>query len=199
MNNNEFLVLNAMRLAEYAHRKKNQYRKAPPGEDRPAYFLHPTEVAWLLMESGIDDDELIAAAFLHDIIEDCGYDETALAAAIGNQRVAQRVATVSETDKSQSWESRQQAYWERLSALNDPAILALSCADKTSNLMDMNRLLGKGHDVGSFTKRGFSAQRAKFERLDSLFRGRVPVRLYQRFERALAEFSQHDPKGPKNC
>ena len=182
-----------MRLAEYAHRKQNQHRKAPPGEDRTAYFLHPTEVAWLLLESGIDDDELIAAAFLHDVIEDCGYDETALAEAMGNQQVARWVAMVSEVDKTQSWETRQQAYWERLNALNDPAILALSCADKISNLMDMNRLLAKGYDVSSFTKRGFAAQYAKFDRLDRLFCGHVPPRLYQRFERALAEFREYDP------
>lgn len=193
LKSHDFLVLNAMRLAEYAHRKQNQYRKAPPGEDRPAYFLHLTEVAWLLAQSAIDDNELIAAAFLHDIIEDCGYDETSLAQAIGNCRVAQRVAAVSELAKGQSWEARQQAYWERLRAINDPAILALSCADKTSNLMDMNRLLAKGYDVSSFTKRGFASQCAKFERLDLLFRGRVLARLYQYFERALTEFRQQDP------
>ena len=50
LKSHDFLVLNAMRLAEYAHRKQNQYRKAPPGEDRPAYFLHLTEVAWLLAQ-----------------------------------------------------------------------------------------------------------------------------------------------------
>ncbi|MDG4550899.1 MAG: HD domain-containing protein [Candidatus Contendobacter sp.] len=184
------LVPNAMRLAEYAHRQRNHHRKAPPGEDRPAYFLHLAEVAWLLLDSGIRDPEPVAAAYLHDIIEDCGYDETALAEAIGNARVAALVAAVSETAKNQSWEIRQQHYRERLAALNDPVILALSCADKTSNLTDMNRLMAKGHPVNSFTKRGFEAQRAKFEALDALFQGRTPERLHQRFQRALAEFRE---------
>ena len=133
---------------------------------------------------------LIAAAFLHDTIEDCGYDEGRLAQAIGNRRVAALVAAVSEPDKRQSWEDRQQHYRERLSALNDPALLALSCADKTSNLTDMNRLMARGHAVDSFTRRGFDAQRAKFEALDRLFLDRVPERLYQRFQQALAEFRQ---------
>lgn len=184
------LVPNAMRLAEYAHRQRDHRRKAPPGEDRPAYFLHLAEVAWLLMESGIRDPEPVAAAYLHDIIEDCGYDEAALAAALGNARVAALVTAVSETDKNQSWENRQQHYRERLAMLNDPVILALSCADKTSNLTDMNRLMAKGHPVGSFTQRGFEAQWAKFEALDALFQGRTPERLYRRFQRALAEFQQ---------
>ncbi|HRD65847.1 MAG TPA: HD domain-containing protein [Candidatus Competibacter sp.] len=190
MNVHDFLVLNAMRLAERAHRQRNHQRKAPPGEDRPAYFLHLAEVAWLLNDGGVRDDELIAAAFLHDIVEDCGYDERSLADALGNARVAALVAAVSEVDKGQSWESRQQSYRERLAALNDPAILALSCADKTSNLMDINRLLAKGYAVDSFTKRGFASQQAKFESLDRLFRGRVPERLYQRFREALAEFRE---------
>jgi len=179
-----------MRLAEYAHRQRNHRRKAPPGEDRPAYFLHLAEVAWLLMDSGIRDAEPVAAAYLHDIIEDCGYSETSLAEAIGNARVAALVAAVSETDKNQSWEDRQHHYRERLAALDDPVILALSCADKTSNLTDMNRLMAKGHPVDHFTKRGFAAQQAKFAALDALFQGRTPERLYQRFQRALAEFRE---------
>ena len=191
MNTPDFLVLNAMRLAERAHRQRNHRRKAPPGEDRPAYFLHLAEVAWLLGDADVRDDELIAAAFLHDIIEDCDHDEHSLADAIGNARVAALVAAVSEIDKGQSWEIRQQTYRERLAALNDPAILALSCADKISNLMDMNRLLAKGHAVDRFTKRGFEPQQAKFEALDRLFQGQVPERLYQRFRRALAEFREH--------
>jgi len=189
-NPDDSLVPNAMRLAEYAHRQRNHRRKAPPGEDRPAYFLHLAEVAWLLMEGGIRDAESVAAAYLHDIIEDCGYDETALAEAIGNARVAALVADVSETDKNQSWEDRQQHYRERLAALNDPMILALSCADKTSNLTDMNRLMAKGHPTSSFTQRGFEAQRAKFAALDALFQDRTPERLYRRFQRALAEFQE---------
>lgn len=190
MNTLDLLVPNAMRLAERAHRQRNHQRKAPPGEDRPAYFLHLVEVAWLLGDGGIRDDELLAAAFLHDIIEDCDYNEHSLADAIGNTRVAALVAAVSEIDKGQSWETRQQTYRERLATLNDPAILALSCADKTSNLADMNRLLAKGHAVDSFTKRGFESQQAKFEALDRLFHGRVPERLYQRFQQALAEFRE---------
>ncbi|RUQ32152.1 MAG: bifunctional (p)ppGpp synthetase/guanosine-3',5'-bis(diphosphate) 3'-pyrophosphohydrolase [Candidatus Competibacteraceae bacterium] len=184
------LVPNAMRLAEMAHRQIGHRRKAPPGEDRPAYFLHLTEVAWLLLDCGLHDDELIAAAFLHDIIEDCGYSEAALVEQLGNRRVAALVAAVSEIDKQRSWEDRQQHYRERLAALNDPAILALSCADKTANLGDMNRLLTKGFPVDSFTQRGFASQQAKFVALDALFQNRTPARLYQRFAQALREFQE---------
>jgi hypothetical protein len=55
------IVLDAMRLAERAHRLRNHLRKAPEGEDRPAYFLHLAEVAWMLQETGLDR-EVVAAA-----------------------------------------------------------------------------------------------------------------------------------------
>lgn len=189
----DFLVLHAMQLAERAHRQIGQLRKAPPGEDQPTYFLHLAEVAWLLRDSGIDDDELIAAAFLHDVLEDCPYDSETLAQAINNQRVVEIIMAVSEIDKSQSWEVRQQEYRERLAHLNDPALFALSCADKTSNLMAMNQWLAKGYDTSSFTKRGYAAQRAKFEALDPLFQNQTPTRLYQRFQQALNEFRSYQP------
>ncbi len=69
------LVLDAMRLAERAHRTRPEgphTRKAPDGEDRPAYFIHLAEVGWMLQDAGLDP-ETVAAGYLHDIIEDCGY------------------------------------------------------------------------------------------------------------------------------
>ncbi len=52
----EDLVLESMRLAERAHRP--QRRKAPEGQDRPAYFLHLAEVAWMLQDAGMDSEVL---------------------------------------------------------------------------------------------------------------------------------------------
>jgi (p)ppGpp synthase/HD superfamily hydrolase len=77
MNNyHDELVLRAIRIAEHAHRTREKgahYRKAPAGEDRPAHFVHLTEVAWMLSDAGCSH-EVVAAGYLHDIIEDCDYD-----------------------------------------------------------------------------------------------------------------------------
>lgn len=60
------LVLKAMEFAAIRH--KNQFRK---GEDRPPYINHPIQVANLLAnEAGERDPVLLAAAVLHDVIED---------------------------------------------------------------------------------------------------------------------------------
>lgn len=50
------LVLDAKRLAERAHGTRPQgphHRKAPEGEDLPAYFIHLSEVGWVLQDAGL--------------------------------------------------------------------------------------------------------------------------------------------------
>ncbi|MFZ3130148.1 MAG: bifunctional (p)ppGpp synthetase/guanosine-3',5'-bis(diphosphate) 3'-pyrophosphohydrolase [Desulfosporosinus sp.] len=59
------IIDKAYRFAEVAHR--NQHRNS--GED---YILHPLEVAWILVELEMDE-ATIAAALLHDVVEDTSY------------------------------------------------------------------------------------------------------------------------------
>jgi (p)ppGpp synthase/HD superfamily hydrolase len=192
------LVLSAMRLAEYAHRNRARgphHRKAPPGEDRPPYFIHLAEVAWMLQDAGLDA-ETVAAGYLHDVIEDCGYSERQLAREIGSERVGQLVAWVSEPKRQGrstvevSWEHRSEAYLTQMREAPREA-LALSCADKTSNIRDMCRFLAKGHPTHTFLSRTYPLQLQKFEALAAVYRGRVPRRLYRRFLGALAEFRDY--------
>lgn len=189
------LVLRAMRLAEFAHRdrpKGPHLRKAPVGWDRPPYFIHLAEVGWMLQEAGLDQ-ETVAAGFLHDIIEDCEYTRERLVREIGNERVADLVAWVSETKKDAqganiSWEERNRSYRERLAHDAPPEALALSCADKTANMIDMLRYIKNGYAVSTFTSRDHTAQLTKFEALGEVFRGKVPERLWARYQQTLAEF-----------
>ena len=173
------LVLEAMRLAERAHRQANHFRKAPLGEDRPAYFLHLCEVAWMLQSAG-SDPETTAAGFLHDVIEDCDYTEERLAEEIGSERVAILVSWVSEPDRGNSWQTRNQAYLTRIRTAPREALM-ISCADKTSNLGDTLRLVRKGYLIESFLSVGKDEQLAKFERLSRVFEGQVPGSMFHRF------------------
>jgi guanosine-3',5'-bis(diphosphate) 3'-pyrophosphohydrolase len=60
------LILKAIEFAAVRH--KNQFRK---GEDRPPYINHPIQVANLLAnDAGEKEPVLLAAAILHDVIED---------------------------------------------------------------------------------------------------------------------------------
>jgi (p)ppGpp synthase/HD superfamily hydrolase len=192
------LVLRAMRLAEYVHRNRPKgphHRKAPPGRDRPPYFIHLAEVGWMLQESGLDS-ETVAAGFLHDIIEDCDYTQERLAREIGNERVAELVAWVSEsstdpqTGEKFTWEERNRNYLERMHNA-PPHVLALSCADKTANILDMCRHMKDGHPAHTFTSRGHATQLAKFEALGAAYENKVPPMLALRYRAALDEFRRH--------
>ena len=68
------LVERAMRFAAKAHR--HHHRK---GSDLP-YITHPAGAAMLLLKAGIDDDEILAAALLHDVVEDTEHTLEMLAA-----------------------------------------------------------------------------------------------------------------------
>lgn len=57
-------TLMALTLAQKFH--DGQYRK-----DGTPYFLHPLKVCSTLVSYGIDDDTTLAAALLHDVLEDC--------------------------------------------------------------------------------------------------------------------------------
>lgn len=60
------LVSHAMAFAVAAHAAVGQRRKYT-GE---AYIEHPTRVVGILTEAGINDPETLAAAWLHDVVED---------------------------------------------------------------------------------------------------------------------------------
>ena len=99
------------------------------------YITHPLDTA-LIVSSLTEDEELIAAAVLHDTIEDAGVTLEELEKEFGH-RVAALVAEETE-DKSKSWRERKQATIDRLAhAGRDEKILALG--DKLSNLRNTAR------------------------------------------------------------
>jgi len=196
-NPNDDLVLRAIRLAEYAHRKRPQgphYRKAPKGEDRPYYFVHLAEVSWMLSDADCSH-ALVAAGYLHDIIEDCGYTADQLEEELGNREVRDLVEWVTEPGgvgpdgKKPPWEFRNRSYLERIRRAPVEA-LTLSCADKTSNIREMCHWLERGYKVDDFTSRDHKTNLAKFEALDEVFRGKVVDVVYDRFTRSLDVFSR---------
>ena len=58
------ILLKALKIATDAH--ANQTRK---GSDAP-YIIHPISVAQTLTDHGFSDESLLAAAVLHDVVED---------------------------------------------------------------------------------------------------------------------------------
>ena len=99
------------------------------------YITHPLDAA-LIVSSITEDEELIAAAILHDTMEDAGVAFEELEREFGS-RVAWLVAGETE-DKSRPWKERKQATIDYLKqADTDARILALG--DKLSNLRSTAR------------------------------------------------------------
>lgn len=123
------MIKEAAAFAEKAH--KGSVRK---GTKIP-YITHPLDSA-VIASMMTDDKEVIAAALLHDTLEDTGVTYEDLKEQFGN-RVADLVAECSE-DKSKGWRERKMATLEKLkTADRDIKILALS--DKLSNLRNTAR------------------------------------------------------------
>lgn len=87
--NSEFLQ-EVDRFAEEAHRSVSQVRKYT-GE---AYIVHPREVAAMVAAHGADE-EVVAAALLHDVVEDTPVTNGTIEARFG-ARVARLVAEVTD-------------------------------------------------------------------------------------------------------
>ena len=116
----------AYAFAEAAHR--GQRRK-----DGRAYIAHPVRVARLLASRGYDE-EVLAAALLHDVVEDTAVTLGEVRERFG-ARVAELVACVTENPKLPARE-RKRAYRDRLRR-SPRAARAICAADKVCNIVDL--------------------------------------------------------------
>lgn len=130
----------ALRFAITAHSGVERRGKGFP------YIVHPME-AVAIVASITADQEMLAAAALHDVIEDTEYTEEDIRKEFGD-RVAKLVASESDLviegkSESESWKDRKQFAIDRLKKLDrDGKIVAIG--DKLSNaramLMDYETL-----------------------------------------------------------
>jgi len=117
-------------FAARAH--ESGYRK---GTDIP-YIIHPVGVAMILLEASASD-EVIAAALLHDVVEDTDITPAQIEQEFGPE-IAQLVRSVSEPDRDAPWEDRKQHTIDKLRYAPLPVKL-LACADKLHNIRSIAR------------------------------------------------------------
>ncbi|MFQ5731246.1 MAG: HD domain-containing protein [Planctomycetaceae bacterium] len=128
------LLERALRFASRAHR--DQVRKS---SDVP-YLSHPLAVAVILSRAGFDDDHVLAAALLHDVVEDTPVSLNRLAAEFPDD-VVQIVDALSEkkTDAGgapRPWKDRKTEHVARIGTATTEA-KAVALADKLHNLRSM--------------------------------------------------------------
>lgn len=139
------LVRRAYEVASEAH--AGQTRNASGG--RP-YIDHPVAVAAQLVEHGFSD-EVLAAALLHDVVEDSDLEVPDIREA-GGSRVAELVAVLSDDESLDSYEERKREHRERVEAAG-PDALAIYVADKLTNVeMMRDAYAEKGEEIAEELK-----------------------------------------------
>ena len=124
------LLLEALAFAAHKHRRQRRKdRHASP------YINHPIALATLLVsEGGVGDPEVLAAALLHDTIEDTRTTYEELEAAFG-RRVARTVLEVTDNKRLRK-QTRKRLQIEHAAGLSRGAKL-VKLADKICNLRDL--------------------------------------------------------------
>lgn len=106
------------------------------------YILHPMETA-VIVGSMTDDQEVLAAAVLHDVVEDANITLAQIRETFG-ARVMNLVASETENKRehlaaADTWQIRKQEAVELLKATDDIGIKMLYLGDKLSNLRSIYR------------------------------------------------------------
>jgi (p)ppGpp synthase/HD superfamily hydrolase len=135
------LIGKALEMAEGAH--AGQTRNGSGGM---AYIHHPVAVAELLAAHGFDEST-VAAALLHDVVEDSEASVDDIAARFG-QAVARLVAALTEDESIEPFERRKDAHRRQVEEAGGDA-LAIYAADKLSNVRVLRRALAsEGESAG---------------------------------------------------
>lgn len=123
------LIIQAAHFAADKHR--DQRRK---GVRNTPYINHPLEVAERLNRvGGVQDPTLLAAAILHDTIEDTETTRAELARLFGNE-IAALVAELTD-QPGLTWQERKRLEIDRACYISDRAKM-IKLADKTCNVSD---------------------------------------------------------------
>lgn len=120
----------AIAFATRHHR--GQFRK---GTHLP-YIFHPMEVG-VIVARMTDDPEIIAAAVLHDTVEDCEDVTLDMIREEFGERVASMVYAESE-DKSLTWKERKAHTLKSLKEETVPGVKLIALGDKLSNVRSLH-------------------------------------------------------------
>ena len=130
------LVSEAIAFAAKAHDGMRRKKSEAP------YILHPMEAA-VIVGTMTDDQNLIAAAALHDVVEDTDINIEEIEARFG-KRVRELVESETENKRaelppSETWRVRKEESLSVLKNAEDIAVLMVWLGDKLSNMRSIYR------------------------------------------------------------
>lgn len=110
---------------------KGQFRS---GKEKYPYYCHPLKVAAHAISIGILDDDILSAALLHDVCEDCGVVPDSLPI---SQRAKQIVGLLTRDFEAETKSEENEArYYERILQHKEAFIVKL--LDRCNNVSEMS-------------------------------------------------------------
>ena len=134
--NDKDLIRNALDIAIDAH--KDQYRKS--GEP---YIFHPISVAKIVAEKIGLDANSIAAALLHDVVEDSEYNIEKIKSTFGEKiaRIVEGLTKISRLKKDKIVSIQSENFRKMLLTLNDDVrVILIKIADRLHNMRTMDSM-----------------------------------------------------------
>ena len=130
------LVSEAIVFSTMAHDGMRRRKSESP------YILHPMEVA-AIIGTMTDDQEVIAAGLLHDVVEDAGITIGEVGEKFG-RRVMELVASETENKREDlppedTWKIRKEETLQKLKESEDISVLMIWIGDKLSNIRTIYR------------------------------------------------------------
>ena len=130
------LVSEAIAFSTMAHDGMRRRKSDAP------YILHPMEVG-VIVGTMTDNQDVIAAGLLHDVVEDAGISIEEIGEKFG-ARVMELVASETENKREdlppeETWRIRKEESLEKLRTTEDVEVLMLWIGDKLSNIRAIYR------------------------------------------------------------
>lgn len=126
-----FKLRNTLKAVDYAveaHEGQRRKKSVVP------YIYHPLNLACHLLSMGIREDEIIAAALLHDVVEDCGKQAEELPV---NDETKELVVLLSHGKTTDSDRDEiMKAYYDEIA--KNPKAALIKCVDRCNNLTTMS-------------------------------------------------------------
>jgi (p)ppGpp synthase/HD superfamily hydrolase len=177
------LIDQAIEFAARVHAGQRQ-----DADDAP-FIAHPLEVAALLRHRGLSD-EVLAAAVLHDVVENTGVEPAEIRERFG-PRVAELVQTLTEDREIEEYDERKADLRRRI-VEEGPDAAAVFAADKVAKLRDLRA--GLRDDADAFCRRVGDSLEPKLghyeETLRALRQAPYDVPLLDELERELTAFRE---------
>jgi (p)ppGpp synthase/HD superfamily hydrolase len=162
------LVRDALEAAHEAH--AGQIRNGSGGMP---YIDHPLAVADLLAEHGFGD-EVLAAALLHDVVEESDIGAGEVRARFGDEPIGDLVEALTDEEEIQPYEPRKDAHRAKVEEAG-PDALAIYAADKLANIRALRRVYAsEGEAVGAQLKAPLDVKVAVWEADLELLRREAP-------------------------